>query len=81
MVFKWIKGQINDYEYEAKVFEEGSKYGINEGNISKLCIKKDNEYIANYDRGWDIEPITDEHKHILNQVVDRLEELQFRHHF
>lgn len=40
----------------AKVFEEGSVYGINGGRISKLTIKIDGQTVVNYDRGWDIEP-------------------------
>ena len=43
--------------YWVKVFEEPSEeYGINGGKISKLSLKMDGEWIANYDRGWDIKP-------------------------
>lgn len=43
--------------YWIKHFEESSEdYGINGGRISKLSLKLDGEWIANYDRGWDIEP-------------------------
>lgn len=42
--------------YWAKSYEEGSKWGINGGRISKLTIKIDGKITANYDRGWDIEP-------------------------
>ena len=43
--------------YWVKVYEEPSKeYGINGGKISKLSLKMDGEWIANYDRGWDIKP-------------------------
>lgn len=35
----------------------GSPYGIDEGRISKLMLKRDGQIIANFDRGWDIEPI------------------------
>ena len=40
----------------AKVYDEGSEYGINEGRISKLMIKVDGVTTLSYDRGWDIEP-------------------------
>ena len=47
--------------YWLKVFNEPSKkYGINGGKISKLSIKIDGKYTANYDRGWDIEPAEDD---------------------
>ena len=49
-----IKKQL--LTYCAKVYDEGSEYGINEGRISKLEVRQDNKLLLNYDRGWDIEP-------------------------
>jgi hypothetical protein len=46
IVFYWIKS-----------FTQGSIYGIDQGRISKLMLKRDDVIIASYDRGWDIEPI------------------------
>ena len=46
--------------YWVKAYEEGSAYGINEGRISKLLITIGGETVANYDRGWDIEPAEDD---------------------
>lgn len=37
--------------YWVKVFEGGTEWGINGGKISKLSIKIDGEWVANYDRG------------------------------
>ena len=42
--------------YWAKVYDEGSIYGIDEGRISKLQIKIDGQTVVSYDRGWEIEP-------------------------
>ena len=42
--------------YWAKVYDEPSCYGIDEGRISKLTIKINGKTVVNYDRGWDIEP-------------------------
>jgi hypothetical protein len=42
--------------YWVKAFDEGSEWGINGGRISKLSIKINGVWVANYDRGWDIEP-------------------------
>ena len=42
--------------YWVKAFEEGSEWGINGGQISKLSIKLDGKWVVNYDRGWDIKP-------------------------
>lgn len=46
--------------YWAKVYDVGSQYGINGGKISKLTLKLDGKTIVNYDRGWDVEPTTEE---------------------
>jgi hypothetical protein len=47
--------------YWVKAFDEANEeYGINGGKISKLSIKIDGKYTANYDRGWDIEPAEDD---------------------
>ena len=62
------------YSFEAKLYDEGSQFGINNGRISKLTIRDlSNNIIINYDRGWDIEPCNSIEKHILNELVDYLE--------
>ena len=63
---------IDGYIIKAKVYEEGSKFGINGGKISKLQIIKNNYYCLNYDRGWDIEPDTEnsELMEVYNKVLD-----------
>jgi hypothetical protein len=65
----WMHGIINGAHYEAKVFEEGSQFGINGGRVSKLHIVKDGRCILNYDRGWDIEPTTDEAREALRMIL------------
>ena len=56
----WHEGDLQvgktSYHYWAKVYDEGSEWGINEGRISKLTIKIDGKTVVSYDRGWDIEP-------------------------
>ncbi len=54
-----ISGTINDqpgYSFHAKVFDVGSKYGIDHGRISKLQVQRDGRTVANYDREWDTVP-------------------------
>ena len=46
--------------YWVKAFEEGSEWGMNGGKTSKLSIKIDGEWVANYDRGWDVKPADDD---------------------
>ena len=53
-------GSTKIVHYWIKVYEEGNQFGINGGRISKLSLKMDGEWIANYDRGWDIEPTCEE---------------------
>jgi len=52
----WTENKAG-YDYWVKHFEEGSRFGINEGRISKLTIRKygESETLVNYDRDWDIE--------------------------
>jgi hypothetical protein len=42
--------------YEVKHYPEPSEFGIDDGRISKLCLRIDGVIVANYDRGWDKEP-------------------------
>lgn len=57
----WRKGKIevenSTIHYWIKSFDLCSPYGIDEGRISKLMLKRDGQIIVNFDRGWDIEPI------------------------
>lgn len=62
----WVDGTVGQYRFQAKLFDEGSTFGINNGRVSKLAIwdeeirqEKQNFFagcIVNYDRGWDIKP-------------------------
>lgn len=58
-----------DIQYYIKHFEEPSKYGINEGRISKLALRFQGEIICNYDRGWDTEATTYFAKKALEQLL------------
>ena len=69
----WTKGTIKvdgvEINYFIKHFEKGSMYGIDDGRISKLELRADGIIIANYDRGWDIEPVTPTAKQALKEVL------------
>ena len=45
------------FHYWYRVFDEPSRFGIEEGRISKLMLKRKDEIVCNYDRGWDIRPV------------------------
>ncbi len=51
-----IKIEDQVVSYEVKVYDVGSVFGINEGRISKLWLSINGKMVANYDRGWDVEP-------------------------
>ena len=55
----WEQGKITvngeTYRYCVKHFEEGSIFGIDNGRISKLDIRRNGEIVCAYERGWDIE--------------------------
>jgi len=73
----WTQGQIaalesnTIYTYWAKVFDEGSEHGINEGRISKLTIRKQGETrdLYNFDRGLDLPPANEEVETVLNTIL------------
>ncbi|MFV0529132.1 MAG: hypothetical protein ACK5MN_10490 [Lachnospiraceae bacterium] len=71
----WYEGHIECYRFQAKVYDTGSKFGINKGRVSKLSVRDDCGEVIGYDRGWDKKPADDEHWVILWELMNRLEEL------
>ena len=65
----WKNGKIDGNEYWVKSYDEPSIYGIDEGRISKLTVKRDGREIINYDRGWDLEPQTDTDREVLAKIL------------
>ena len=59
----WKEGALKVYDsifhYWMKVYDAPSEFGINGGKISKCMIKRGEEIVCNYDRGWDVEPVDD----------------------
>ena len=78
--YVWVRGVSGAYRFEAKVYCFGSKYGIDEGRISKFTvwIKPDvqghKHWVANYDRGWDIRP-QKKHRQFVDNIIGLLEEM------
>ena len=61
----WVSGTVGELEFEAKVYNVGSVFGINDGRVSKLHIYtlsgkefpfQTGKDIVCYDRGWDKKP-------------------------
>ena len=69
----WREGAMRVYDetfhYWAKVYDEGSEYGIDGGRVSKLTMKRDGKVVCNYDRGWDIKPVDENTKLAMDIVL------------
>ena len=78
----WITAIIEDRWVQAKVFDEPSAYGINNGRVSKLAVGKTNkqdpnknffnQMCYNYDRGLDFNKAP---KKLIKKIVEELESL------
>lgn len=71
----WTEGSIKIGDaivhYWVKHYDAPSKeYGINGGRISKLSLKQNGVWVANYDRGWDLKPATKEAETALAILLD-----------
>jgi hypothetical protein len=68
----WENGRIGNYIYCLMRFNEPSHYGINNGKISKLFIRRLNKWghqIVNYDRGWDKKPRSKAVKAVYDELI------------
>ena len=50
-ILRYLK-RDQSFEFEAKLFDVGSEFGIDNGRLSKLPIYKDQKPLMNYQRGW-----------------------------
>jgi len=55
----WREGVIDGFRYCAKVYDRPSRFGINDGRVSKLTITRNgnnwDQATFNYDRGLDFD--------------------------
>ena len=69
----WKQGTIRvmgiTFQWEAKVFENPSRFGINSGRVSKLSLRRGEKFVVNYDRGWDVKPRTIAARRAVNQIL------------
>ena len=66
----WKNGKIDGCEYWVKRYQDNSIYGINEGKISKISVRRNGREIISFERGWDLEPQTDEDREILAKILN-----------
>jgi hypothetical protein len=68
----WTKGNIDGYDFWAKHYEEPSEgYGINDGRISKLSIRKDGKELYNFDRGLDFDRLDPDGKAVYEKILKK----------
>lgn len=70
----WEKGEFEVfgtvYRFWMKRYDNGSEWGIDGGRISKLEIKRGDEIICRYDRGWDIQPADENAQLAVESLID-----------
>ena len=80
----WVSGTIAGHTFQVLVFEdhaENEDYELGTSRISKLWLRRqaDRQVVANFDRGWDIEPATDTAREIVDFLAAGIAEHVFGH--
>jgi hypothetical protein len=68
----WLKGAVNrypGYTFQAKVYDVGSVFGIEQGRISKLQVWRGDQSVMHYDRGWDEKPARRRDRKVLREIL------------
>lgn len=55
-----VNGEI--FHWWMKAYDAPSRFGIYGGKVSKMMLKRSNQIVMNYDRGWDIQPVDENTK-------------------
>lgn len=61
----WVCGRMNGHRFDALVFgehAENTEFELGDSRISKIWVQRlsDRATVANFDRGWDVRPTTEE---------------------
>jgi len=61
----WVRGRMIGHRFDALVFgqhAESTEFELGDSRISKIWVQHlaDKTTVANFDRGWDVRPTTDE---------------------
>ena len=79
----WAEGSIGGLGFEALVFEGHaacSDYELGNSRISKLALwelKAGGRVVAGFDRGWDLEPTTEQARRVADVLAAGLAEAVF----
>lgn len=70
----WHEGEYDMFgwkiTYVAKVSDEPSIYGIDEGRVFKLDLRRNGRLVASYDRGWERYPNYEKGEEILDKFLE-----------
>jgi hypothetical protein len=80
----WVSGTIAGHTFQVLVFEdhaETEEYELGTSRISKLWLRRqaDRQVVANFDRGWDLPPTTDDARAIVDFLAAGIAEHTFGH--
>ena len=78
----WVNGSIAGHTFQVLVFPEHAEceaYELGTSRISKLWLRRqaDRKVVANFDRGWDLEPTTDAAQEIVGFLAAGMAEHTF----
>ena len=78
----WVDGTINGHRFQVLVFAdhaESEEYELGTSRISKLWLRHqaDRQVVANFDRGWDLQPTTDDARAIVDFLAEGIAEHTF----
>lgn len=66
----WMVAEVNGFHCVAKVYNEPSEFGINDGRISKLHISKNGTEVYAFERGLDFDKLNPK---TLKSIVSQIE--------
>lgn len=78
----WVNGSIAGHTFQVLVFPEHAEceaYELGTSRISKLWLRRqaDRQVVANFERGWDLEPTTDAAREIVGFLAAGIAEHTF----
>ena len=78
----WVTGSIAGHSFQVLVFEdhaECEEYELGTSRISKLWLRRqaDRQVVANFDRGWELEPTTDAAREVVDFLAAGIAEHTF----
>jgi hypothetical protein len=81
---RWVSGSMGGHDFQALVFPrhaENPAHELGDSRISKLWIRDQatERTAANFDRGWDTEPLTDDAARIADLLAAGLAAVAFGH--